>query len=113
MFSNSFWAANYICDSAVQTNNVARYFVQSVLDLFIVRHWYYNICCTDPLLIKKVQFLPILETGTEAWKETPLAWGNVRALAEQEIEKRVVQVSGGTAICFYATHDLVPFPKWY
>lgn len=43
-----------MCDSTVQTNNVASYFVQSVSDPFIVRHLYCNICCTDAMFIKEV-----------------------------------------------------------
>lgn len=43
-----------MCDSSVQTNNVASYFVQSVSDPFIVRHLYCNICCTDAMFIREV-----------------------------------------------------------
>lgn len=94
-----------------QTNNVAGDFVQSVLDLFIIRHWYCNICCADPFLIKEVQFLPILQTGTEAWRERPLAWGDVRALAEQEIEKSWTNIQGNCDLFLHHIWLLGPVSK--
>ena len=103
-----------MCVCTVQINTVARYFVWSVLHIFVIRHLYCNISCTVPLLIKELLFLPILQTGPEAWKERSLAlwWCRSSGIAGNRRKKRVGQVSRSNCHLFlHYIWFLGPFSK--